>query len=94
MKNFSVEYLPKATRALDKLDERTRSILDGWIKNNLDGCENPRLHGKALQGPLLQGPLRGKWSYRVGDYRIVAEIQDDKILILIVDVAHRSKVYR
>ena len=89
MKNFSVEYLPKATRALDKLDERTRSIIDGWIKNNLDGCENPRLHGKALQGPL-----RGKWSYRVGDYRIMAEIQDDKILILIVDVAHRSKVYR
>ena len=89
MKNYSVEYLPKAKRELDKLDTKTRSIIDSWVKNTLEGCENPRLKGKALTGNL-----RGKWLYRVGDYRIVAEIHDDKILILVVEVAHRSKVYR
>lgn len=87
--NYSVEYLPKAKRDLDKLDAKTRSIIDGWVKNNLEGCENPRFKGKALNGNL-----RGKWRYRVGDYRIVAEIHDDKVLILVLEVAHRSKVYR
>lgn len=89
MKNYSVEYLPKAKRELDKLDTKTRSIIDSWVNNTLVGCENPRLKGKALTGTL-----RGKWRYRVGDYRIVAEIHDDKVLILVVEVAHRSKVYR
>jgi len=89
MKNYSVEYLPKAKRELDKLDTKTRSIIDSWVKNILEGCENPQLKGKALTGNL-----RGKWRYRVGDYRIVAEIHDDKVLILVVEVAHRSKIYR
>lgn len=82
---YSVKFQNSAQRALNKLDEPTREKIIKWITETLDGCENPRLHGKAL---------RGKWRYRVGDYQIVAEIQDDKILILIVDVAHRSKIYR
>lgn len=86
---YSVKFQNSAQRALDKLDEPTREKIIKWITETLDGCENPRLHGKALRGVL-----RGKWRYRVGDYRIIAEIHDDKILILIVDVAHRSKIYR
>lgn len=89
MKSYSVEYLPKAKHELDKLDTKTRSIIDSWVKTTLEGCENPRFRGKALSGNL-----RGKWRYRVGDYRIVAEIHDDKVLILVVEIAHRSKVYR
>ena len=86
---YSVEIQKSAQRAIGKLDEQTREKILHWIMTTLDGCENPRLHGKALRGNL-----RGKWRYRVGDYRIVAEIQDEKVVILIVDVAHRSKVYR
>lgn len=87
--NYSVEIQNSAQRALDKLAATTRERIIDWIEKNLVGCENPRLKGKALTGNL-----RGKWRYRVGDYRIVAEIHDDKVLILVVEVAHRSKVYR
>ena len=51
-------------------------------------AENPRVKGKALTGDL-----KGLWRYRVGDYRILADIQDDKIVILILDIGHRSKIY-
>ena len=50
--------------------------------------ENPRIKGKALTSDL-----KGLWRYRVGDYRILADIQDDKIVILILDIGHRSKIY-
>ena len=89
MKNYSVEYTAQAEKELSKLDEQTSAIIYKWIEKNLEGCENPRQYGKALHGNL-----REKWRYRVGDYRIISEIQDEKIVILIVDVAHRSKVYK
>ena len=89
MKSYSVEYTAQAEKELSKLDEQTSAIIYKWIEKNLEGCENPRQYGKALHGNL-----RGKWRYRVGDYRIISEIQDEKIVILIVDVAHRSKVYK
>lgn len=89
MKIYSVEYTAKAEKSLEKLDEKTRAIIFRYIEKNLDGCENPRLHGKALKGNL-----RDKWSYRVGNYRIISEIHDEKIKILIVDVAHRKEVYK
>ena len=88
MKNYSVEYTSQAEKELSKLDEKTNAIIRRWIEKNLDGCENPRLYGKALHGKLSN-----KWRYRVGDYRIISDIQDDKIVILIVNIAHRSKVY-
>ena len=50
--------------------------------------ENPRIKGK-----VLTGDLKGLWRYRVGDYRILAEIQGDKIVILILDIGYRSKIY-
>lgn len=89
MKNYSVEYSQQAAKELLKLDRQTSDIIKHWIEKNLEGCENPRQHGKALQGNL-----RGKWRYRVGDYRIISEIQDDKVIILIIDISHRNKVYK
>lgn len=50
--------------------------------------ENPQIKGKALTGDL-----KGLWRYRVSDYKILADIQDDKIVILILDIGHRSKIY-
>lgn len=51
--------------------------------------EDPRVRGKSLTGNLA-----GVWRYRVGDYRIVVDIEDDVLVILVVDVDHRSRVYR
>ena len=59
-----------------------------WIRRNLEGCSNPRLHGKGLTANRS-----GQWRYRVNDYRLIAEIQDDVVVILIVRIAHRREVY-
>ena len=76
---YDVEYSKTAMNTIKKMDSST---------SNLINTENPRIKGKALTSDL-----KGLWRYRVGDYRILAEIQDTKIVILILDIGHRSKIY-
>lgn len=85
---YSVEYTPKAVKELKKLDKHTRSLIIGWIEKNLIGCENPRQHGKGLTANRS-----GQWRYRIGDYRLIAEISDNTITILILNVGHRKEIY-
>ena len=85
---FTVEYSARAAKSLEKLDGHAAAIIYGWIEKNLLGCENPRLHGRPLAGDK-----RGYWRYRVGAYRIIAEIQDSIVTIEIVNVGHRREVY-
>lgn len=85
---YTVEYTPQAVKELKKLDRHTRALIIGWIEKNLIGCENPRQHGKGLTANRS-----GQWRYRVGDYRLLADIQDSKIVILILHVGHRSEIY-
>ena len=87
MKKYHVEYSKDAQKDIKKLDKSMRNRIKSYILRNLEGCENPRLRGKPLVGNL-----RGNWSYRVGNYRIIAEIHDDKILINIVEVGHRGDI--
>lgn len=89
MKNYQVDYTPAAKKALAGLDKSPRERIQKWIEKNLEGCENPRQYGESLEGDL-----RTFWRYRVGDYRLVAEIQDDKVIILIVGVDKRNDVYK
>ena len=86
---FAVTYSSKVFKELEKLDRHTAAIIYGWIDKNLVGCENPRLYGK----PLI-GDKGGYWRYRIGDYRIIADIQDDLVVIEIIRVGHRREVYR
>lgn len=75
-------------RSFSKLDNSTQKKIKKWIDNHLTGCTNPRGQGKPLKGSLS-----GLWRYRVGAYRLLANIQDDKIIILLVDVGHRKEIY-
>ena len=59
-----------------------------WIGKNLENCEDPRRTGKALAGQY-----KGSWRYRIGNYRILTEIHDDVLVILLIDIGHRSTVY-
>ncbi len=77
-----------AKKDLKKLDTQVRKRIVAWMNDNLDGCDNPKLHGKALKGDRSE-----QWSYRVGDYRIIAEIHDREIVIVVISVAHRKHVY-
>ena len=89
MKKFQVDYTHKAIKSLKKMDSSARKNIYDWINKNLVDCENPRLYGKALKGDR-----NNEWRYRVGDYRLIADIQDERILILLLDIDHRSQVYR
>ncbi|MBR3766988.1 MAG: type II toxin-antitoxin system RelE/ParE family toxin [Clostridia bacterium] len=85
---YKVRFTQRALKELKKLDKHTAALILGWIRKNLEDCEDPRIHGKALTANLS-----GQWRYRVGDYRILAEIQDENIIILILTVGHRSEIY-
>lgn len=78
----------KFDKSFKKLDRQTQRIIKSWIEKNLMNCENPRLFGK-----VLRANRSGQWRYRVGDYRILAEICDQEIVLILVDVGHRSRIY-
>ncbi|HEY1773674.1 MAG TPA: type II toxin-antitoxin system RelE/ParE family toxin [Gammaproteobacteria bacterium] len=87
---WRIEFDPAVEKELKRLGpEATRRILK-FLRERVAVLDNPRGLGEALHGPEL-----GRfWKYRVGDYRIVASIQDQAILILVVRVGHRSDVYK
>lgn len=87
--NYHVKFADAAAREMKKLDRYTAAMLMGWIRKNLEDCTDPRQHGKGLTANRS-----GEWRYRVGDYRILAQIQDDEILILLLHVGHRSTIYK
>ena len=86
---YHAEFSKRALKDIKKLDKSTAALILGWIRKNLEGCENPRVHGKGLTANHS-----GEWRYRVGDYRLLAEIQDGKLIILMLTVGHRSEVYQ
>ncbi len=86
---FHVRFSNQARKELKKMDGHVSSLVLGWIRKNLEGCENPRSIGKALTGDKS-----GAWRYRVGDYRIICEIHDEDIISLVLSVGHRREIYR
>lgn len=86
---YELKYEAKAVKQIRKLDPATRNLIKTWIEKNLLNTDNPRQHGKGLTGTLSK-----YWRYRVGDYRILAEINDIEIVIIIVEVGHRREIYR
>lgn len=86
---YQVEYLPQVYKTLEKMDRFTKRIIVDWIEKNLVDCENPRLYGKPLSANRA-----GQWRYRIGDYRVIAKIEDDKLIILVIAIGHRREVYK
>ena len=86
---YHVEFSRQALKDLKKPDKQTSALILGWIRKNLEGCTDPRVHGKDLTSNRS-----GEWRYRIGDYRLLAEIQDGKLIILMLTVGHRSEVYK
>ena len=85
---YTVTFTKEALKQLKKMDKASAALILGWIRKNLEGCDNPRIHGKGLTANRS-----GQWRYRVGDYRIIAEIYDDKVVILVLNIGHRRGVY-
>ena len=87
--SYAVETNALFDREFKKLDKYTQRMIKSWICKNLVGCEDPRVHGKALSSNR-----KGQWRYRIGDYRLICDIQDEKLVILALCIGHRRDVYK
>ena len=88
MRKYDVELTERFKKEFRKLDKYTQKMLRAWIDKNLVDCENPRQHGKGLSANLS-----GQWRYRIGDYRLICQIDDGKLIILALTVGHRRDIY-
>ncbi len=87
---WRIEFHPQAEKELSKLDREVARKIVRFPGDRVAPLEDPRSLGEALKGPEL-----GRfWKYRVGDYRLVCHIQDQRVTILLVTVGHRREVYR
>jgi mRNA interferase RelE/StbE len=86
---WTIELSETAVRQLRRLDRGVARRITIFLRDRVAPHADPRSTGKALSGPLAS-----LWRYRVGDYRIVASIEDDAVRILVVRVGHRREVYR
>jgi len=89
MMRYKVSLSDKARKALKRIDRYQAEVIVAWLENNLQDCQNPRLHGSPLVGNM-----KGFWRYRVGQYRIIAEIRDSVITIEIINIGHRREIYQ
>ena len=86
---YRVVYEREAIKSFSKIDKKQQILIISWIEKNLIDTDDPKKHGKALKGSL-----KNYWRYRVGNYRILADINDDQIKIIIVNIGHRKDVYK
>jgi len=86
---WNIEIKPAAEKALDKLDNQIAKRILKFMHDRIAGLDNPCSIGEALSGPL--GDF---WKYRVGSYRVICDIQDDIITILVLAIGDRKEVYR
>ncbi len=87
--SYQVETTEQFDKQFKKLDRYTAKLIKAWIEKNLVGCENPRAKGKGLTANRS-----GQWRYRIGDYRLICSIEDDRLVILALSIGHRSEVYK
>ena len=81
---YKIEYTDGFKKKFKKLDQSIQRFILKWLRLNLYGCSNPRVHGKALTADLS-----GYWRYGIANYRIIAEIKDEQLIIVAVSVSHR-----
>ncbi|MGE4580331.1 MAG: type II toxin-antitoxin system RelE/ParE family toxin [Desulfuromonadales bacterium] len=88
--SWNIEFDPAAARELRKLDRQVARRLLHFLSDRIAHLDDPRSLGEALKGSRF-GDF---WKYRVGDYRIIASIQDKKFLILVVRIGNRRDIYQ
>ena len=86
---YRVETTASFDKDFKKLDRYTQKMIKSWIVKNLVNCENLRAHGKDLTVNRS-----GQWRYRIGDYRMICVIEDDRLVILALNIGHRREVHK
>ena len=86
---YKLEFSKRFDKKFSKLDKSTQRYLFNWLIKNVDNVENPRYSGKSLTGNKT-----GLWRYRIGNYRVIADINDHRCIILALEVGHRKDIYK
>jgi mRNA interferase RelE/StbE len=86
---WTIEYAETAKKQLRKLDRSVARRIVDFMDERVAPSDDPRGMGKALKGPL--GDL---WRYRVGDFRVICDIQDKVLTVLVLQIGNRREVYR
>ncbi len=86
---WTIEISDVAERQLRKLDRSIQKRILDWLDDRIEGCKNPRHFGEPLKGDRA-----GFWRYRIGSYRVLCDIKDEQVLVLILTIGHRRQVYQ
>lgn len=86
---WTIEFSSSAEKSLRKLDREAARRIAKFIDHRLSVLDDPRHLGIPLQGVLHE-----RWSYRVGDYRLICELQDDRLIVVVIEIGHRREIYR
>jgi mRNA interferase RelE/StbE len=86
---WAIEFVPQAAKELKKLGRSEAARIIRTLEERIAPLDDPR----SLGAPL-KGEHEGYWRWRIGDYRVVARIEDERVVILVIRIAHRRKVYR
>lgn len=89
MATYTLLMTKSFIKDMKKLDKYAQIQIKSWIINNLENTDDPRRYGKALLGNL-----KDKWRYRIENYRILAIINDEHIILHLVKVRHRRSIYK
>jgi mRNA interferase RelE/StbE len=85
---WQIEFDPAARRELEKLDKSVSGRILKFLHGRVATLDDPRKIGERLKGPL-----REFWKYRVGDYRLICSLKDDRLVVIVLHVGHRREVY-
>ena len=86
--SWDYKFTERALKQLKKRGHQAQKRIIDFLDTNVANAADPRQHGRALSGEL-----HGLWRYRVGDYRIVSQIQDEVLIVLVIRVGHRKNIY-
>ena len=87
---WKIEIAERAAKQIRNLNPRDAARIRAYLRDRLSQLDHPRQTGSPLRG----SELGSYWRYRVGDYRILCELDDDKLVLIVIEVGHRSSIYR
>jgi mRNA interferase RelE/StbE len=87
---WQIDLTASAAKQLSKLDRREARRITMFLRERIGTLDDPRTLGKPLAGPQL-GEF---WRYRVGDYRLICDVQDEALIVLVIEIGNRRDIYR
>jgi len=86
---WQIELTDDAAKQLKKLDRREAKQITDYLRKHVDVLDDPRQLGKPLKGQFAS-----LWRYRIGNYRVICELQDSELIVLVVRLGHRKEIYQ